>query len=64
MPCQQRKLAEERQAYIEQNRKEVNRYAGIHDPVEILTMLHSPRKPDPLIKEVPYPGPHRSCITD
>lgn len=62
MPCYQQKKAMERQAYIEQNRKEVNRYAGIHDPVEILTIMHSPRKPDPLIKEVPYPGLHRSCI--
>ncbi|WP_405108719.1 DUF1963 domain-containing protein [Paenibacillus sp. FSL K6-1217] len=55
MPCYQQKKAMEKQAYIEQNRKEVNRYAGIHDPVEILTIMHSPRKPDPLIKEVPYP---------
>ncbi|NQX45479.1 DUF1963 domain-containing protein [Paenibacillus tritici] len=55
MPCQQRKLAEQRQAYIEQNRKEINRYAGVEDRVEILTIMHSPQKPDPLIREVPYP---------
>lgn len=55
MPCYQQKKALEHQAYIEQNRKEVNRYAGINDPVEILKIMHSPRRYDPLIQEVPYP---------
>ncbi len=55
MPCYQQKKALEHQAYIEQNRKEVNRYAGIDDPVEILKIMHGPRKFDPLIREVPYP---------
>lgn len=55
MPCYQQNKALERQAYIEQNRREINRYAGIGDPVEILKIMHSPRKYDPLVQEVPYP---------
>lgn len=55
MPCQQRKLALEKQLYIEQNRKKVDRYEGISDPVQILTIMHRPRQYNPLELQVPYP---------
>lgn len=54
MPCHQRKLALEKKAYIEQNRKEVNWYAGVNDPVEILKIMHRPRQYNPLELEIPY----------
>lgn len=55
MPCHQRKLVLAEKAYIEQNRKEVNLYAGVEDPLEILKIMHQPRKYNPLIQEVSYP---------
>ncbi|UQZ35542.1 DUF1963 domain-containing protein [Paenibacillus sp. PK3_47] len=54
MPCHQRKLALEEQRYIEQNRKEVDLYAGISDPVQILIIMHQPRKYNPLEQILPY----------
>lgn len=55
MPCHQRKLALKEKAYIEQNRKEIDLYAGVTDPVEILQIMHKPRKPNPLEIVLPYP---------
>ncbi|MDI4649716.1 DUF1963 domain-containing protein [Cohnella hashimotonis] len=55
MPCHQKKLAREREAYILQNRKDVDRYDGVTDPVEILKIMHAPRQYDPLVREIPYP---------
>ncbi|MNO38939.1 hypothetical protein D3C76_290570 [compost metagenome] len=54
MPCHQRKIALEKQAFIEQNRKDVDWYAGVNDPVEILKIMHKPRKYNPLEREIPY----------
>jgi hypothetical protein len=58
MPCHQKKLALEEKAYILQNRKDVDRYAGKMDPVEILKMMHAPRKYNPLENDLPY---HKSA---
>ncbi|MFD2330879.1 hypothetical protein ACFSR7_16635 [Cohnella sp. GCM10020058] len=55
MPCHQKKLAREREAYILQNRKDVDRYDGVTDSVEILKIMHAPRPYDPLVREIPYP---------
>jgi hypothetical protein len=55
MPCLQKKLAAEREAYILQNREDVNRYEGVTDPVEILKIMHLPRRHNPLERELPYP---------
>lgn len=55
MPCHQQKLAEEHKAYIAQHRRDVDRYAGVSDPVEILKLMHAPRVYDPLVQELPYP---------
>lgn len=54
MPCHQRKIALEKQAFIEQNRKDVDLYAGVNDPVEILKIMHKPRKYNPLEHEIPF----------
>lgn len=58
MPCHQKKLALEKETYILQNRKDVDRYAGIIDPVEILKIMHTPRKYNLLENDLPY---HKSA---
>ncbi|QTD41521.1 DUF1963 domain-containing protein [Sporosarcina sp. Te-1] len=55
MPCHQEQERTKRQAYIEQHRKTVNLYDGITDSVDILKVMHAPRKFDPLIRYIPYP---------
>ncbi|MCG3089291.1 hypothetical protein [Sporosarcina cyprini] len=55
MPCHQAQERKKRQAYIEQHRKTVNLYDGLTDLVDILKVMHTPRKHDPLIKYVSYP---------
>lgn len=57
MPCHQEQKRLERQAYIEAHRKTVNPYEGLTDPVEIIKVMHAPRRYDPLIKWVAYPLP-------
>lgn len=54
MPCQQKKLALEKEAYILRNRKDIDRYAGIVDPVEVLKIMHTPRQHNPLENDLPY----------
>ncbi|WP_336758856.1 DUF1963 domain-containing protein [Paenibacillus sp. USHLN196] len=54
MPCKQEMEREERQRYIEANRRDVNLYAGITDPVEVLKIMHEPQVRDPLIRYVSY----------
>jgi hypothetical protein len=56
-PCLGRKRKEERDKFIRENKREVDPYAGITDPVEILRRLHTPRKYDPLIAYAPPPKP-------
>lgn len=54
MPCHQKKLKLEEKTYILQNRKDVDRFKGIIDPVEILKIMHTPRKYNPLENDLPY----------
>ncbi|WP_141505463.1 DUF1963 domain-containing protein [Paenibacillus luteus] len=54
MPCQQAAQRAEREAFIRENRKDINLYEGIADPVEILIVMQTPRKPDPLENLLPY----------
>jgi hypothetical protein len=56
-PCLGRKRKEERDKFIRENKRDVDPYAGITDPVEILRRLHTPRKYDPLIAYAPPPKP-------
>ena len=55
-PCFNRIAQAKRKAYIEANRKEIDLYLGVSDPVEMLTILHEPRKYDPLIRYLPCPS--------
>lgn len=71
MPCVHRRRREEREEYIRQNRREVDPYAGIADPVEILRVLHTPRPHDPSAADRSSPRPttdrtsdHRRCASN
>ncbi|MEK5163881.1 DUF1963 domain-containing protein [Paenibacillus sp. FSL R5-0527] len=55
MPCHQWQARQKEQAYIEQHRRTVNLYEGLTDRVDILKLMHAPRRYDPLIQYVPYP---------
>ena len=55
MPCVQAKERQQREAYTRANRRDVDPYGGIDDPLEILKLVHSPPKPDPLIRYAPPP---------
>lgn len=55
MPCVQAKERQQREAHIRANRRDVDPYDGIADPLEILKLVHSPPKPDPLIRYAPPP---------
>lgn len=55
MPCHQEQERQKRQAYIERHRRTVKLYEGLTDPVDILKVMHAPRKYDPLVQYVPYP---------
>ena len=50
MPCVQTKERKQREAHIRANRRDVDPYAGIDDPLELLKIVHQPPKPDPLIR--------------
>lgn len=55
MPCSREQKRKKRQAYIERHRKEVNLYEGLINRVDILKVMHAPRKYDPLIQYIHYP---------
>ncbi|MEK5331903.1 hypothetical protein [Lysinibacillus sp. FSL W8-0992] len=55
MPCHQEQERKKQQIYIEQHRKTVNLYEGLTDHVDILKVMHAPKKYDPLIQYVSYP---------
>ncbi len=50
MPCVQEQARQKHEAHIQANRRDVDPYAGIDDPVEILKIVHQPPKPDRLIR--------------
>lgn len=55
MPCVQAKERQQREAHIRANRRDVDPYDGIDDAFEILKLVHSPPKADPLIRYAPPP---------
>ncbi len=55
MPCYQEQERKKRQAYIEKHRKTMNLYENLTNHVDILKVMHAPKKYDPLIQYVPYP---------
>lgn len=54
-PCLARKRKELK--FIRENKREVDPFAGISDPVEILRRLHTQPEYDPLIVYAPPPKP-------
>jgi len=56
MPCKQKKEREERQKYIEENRRDIDPFECVNDPVEIITLHHVKRTPDPLERYLPFQG--------
>ncbi|ARC86530.1 hypothetical protein U732_3274 [Clostridium argentinense CDC 2741] len=54
MPCYQEIKRKEYEEYIKKNRKDINLYDGITDPVEILKIMHTPKKYNPLENYVKY----------
>ena len=57
MPCVNARYRQEQEEYIRKNRKTIDAFSGISDPVEMLKLVHEPRKHDPLIEWVPCPIP-------
>lgn len=54
MPCYQKMKRKEEEDFIKKNRKDIDLYAGITDPVEILKVMHKPQKYNPLENYVKY----------
>jgi hypothetical protein len=57
MPCKRKADQTEYEEYIRDNRRIVDPFKGITDPVEILKIRHEPRKQDPLIAYLPHATP-------
>ncbi|BAT40178.1 predicted protein [Escherichia albertii] len=57
MPCVQAQKKREHDEYIRNNKKIVNAFAGLNDPVAMLKLVHQPRKFDALIDWTPCPVP-------
>jgi len=57
MPCVQEKKRREREAYVRTHRRDVDPYAGIEDPVEVIRVFHQSLPQDPLIRYLPYRDP-------
>ncbi|WP_415465477.1 hypothetical protein [Clostridium saccharoperbutylacetonicum] len=51
-PCYNSIKAKEREEYIRKNKKDVNLYEGITDPVEMIKIIYKNKKYDPLINYI------------
>ena len=56
MPCVQEQARQKHEVYLQANRRDVDPYAGIDDPLEMLKIVHQPPRPDRLIR---YAQPSR-----
>jgi len=54
-PCAGTRARVAREAYVQANRKDVDRYSEVTDPVDLLRLMHLPPKADPLVKLLPPP---------
>jgi hypothetical protein len=54
-PCEQRIAWEEHDAYVRANRREVDPFAGVTDPVEVVRILAGPKTHDELVVKKPFP---------
>jgi hypothetical protein len=57
MPCFADDENKKREEYIKKNRRDLNEFDGVTDPVEVLKIIHKPRTYDPLINWIPHPTP-------
>jgi hypothetical protein len=57
MPCVQAAARTERDEYVRQHRRDLNEFEGINDPVEVLKIIHRPRRHDPLVNWIPHATP-------
>ncbi len=57
MPCVQAAEGERGKNTVKQNRRDVNEFHGVTDPVEVLKIVHRSRKYDPLVNWIPHPTP-------
>jgi len=55
MPCVQLAARKEHEEFIRKNRRDVNEFEGITDSVEVLKIVHKPRRYDQLINWIPHP---------
>jgi len=55
MRCVREREDAERSAFIKANRRDVNFFEGITDPIEILHIMHRRQSYDPLVREISYP---------
>lgn len=60
--CSLKKDAEDRAEYIRLNRRRVDAYEGITDPVAILRIMRTSRKFDPLIEWAPAPMSSETAV--
>lgn len=54
MPCFQAKKRQEEEEFIKKNKKQIDLFKGIDDKVEILRLMHTPRKYNRLEELIPY----------
>jgi hypothetical protein len=54
-PCAAKAAAAEHKAYVKANRRTVDRFAGVTDPVDMLKLMHNEPKYDELVDYVPPP---------
>jgi hypothetical protein len=64
MPCVQAAARTQREEFIRTHRHDVNEFAGVSDPVEVLKIVHKPRPYDPLVNWTPYPTPTDQLYTE
>src|SRR5215475_13490080 len=55
MPCVQAKARREDEAYVAAKRREVDPYAGVTDPLELIQLSHTRRPFSRLVRYLPCP---------
>ena len=64
MPCVQAEERKRHEAYVAANRRDVNAFHGVTDPVQALEIIHRPRRFDPLVNWIPHPVPTDQLYTE
>lgn len=57
MPCLNARYQQKQEEYIRKNRKTIDAFSGISDPVAMLKLVHESRPHDPLTEWLPCPEP-------